>query len=34
MAESFVSQQRFFDNKNYPRGFSRMVILLSKRPRS
>jgi uncharacterized protein len=23
MAESFVSQQRFFDNKNYPRGFSR-----------
>ncbi|OCL27517.1 DUF413 domain-containing protein, partial [Gilliamella sp. wkB171] len=23
MAESFISQQRFFDNKNYPRGFSR-----------
>ncbi|OCG23049.1 MULTISPECIES: DUF413 domain-containing protein [unclassified Gilliamella] len=23
MAESFVSQQRFFDTKNYPRGFSR-----------
>ncbi|WP_392561555.1 DUF413 domain-containing protein [Orbus sturtevantii] len=23
MAESFFSQQRFFDNKNYPRGFSR-----------
>lgn len=23
MVESFVSQQRFFDNKNYPRGFSR-----------
>ncbi|OCG72055.1 hypothetical protein A9G43_03125 [Gilliamella sp. Occ3-1] len=23
MAESFVNQQRFFDNKNYPRGFSR-----------
>ncbi|MBC9129840.1 DUF413 domain-containing protein [Frischella sp. Ac48] len=23
MVESFLSQQRFFDNKNYPRGFSR-----------
>lgn len=23
MTESFSSQQRFFDNKNYPRGFSR-----------
>lgn len=23
MAESFISQKRFFDNKNYPRGFSR-----------
>lgn len=23
MADSFISQQRFFDNKNYPRGFSR-----------
>ncbi|MDF7666408.1 DUF413 domain-containing protein [Orbaceae bacterium ESL0727] len=23
MTDSFVSQQRFFDNKNYPRGFSR-----------
>lgn len=23
MAESFISKQRFFDNKNYPRGFAR-----------
>lgn len=23
MAEGFIAQQRFFDNKNYPRGFSR-----------
>lgn len=23
MADSFISQQRFFDNKNFPRGFSR-----------
>ncbi|RKS84545.1 hypothetical protein DES39_2104 [Orbus hercynius] len=23
MTESFISKQRFFDNKNYPRGFSR-----------
>ncbi|WP_392565784.1 DUF413 domain-containing protein [Utexia brackfieldae] len=23
MSESFISNQRFFDNKNYPRGFSR-----------
>lgn len=23
MTESFTSSQRFFDNKNYPRGFSR-----------
>lgn len=23
MVESFISKQRFFDNKNYPRGFSR-----------
>lgn len=23
MSESFISKQRFFDNKNYPRGFSR-----------
>ncbi|KAB7893993.1 DUF413 domain-containing protein, partial [Klebsiella pneumoniae] len=23
MAESFTTTNRFFDNKNYPRGFSR-----------
>ncbi|SQC15941.1 protein yifE [Klebsiella pneumoniae] len=31
MAESFTTTNRFFDNKNYPRGFSVTVISPSKR---
>jgi hypothetical protein len=31
MAESFTTTNRFFDNKNYPRGFPVMVISPSKR---